>query len=378
MPPTLRLTASAASNDVEEENSEIESSIVNPFDPEDIDVVTRTPNVVSLLSRLESGRLDLAPDFQRRVGIWDQKRKSRLIESLLLKIPLPTMYAAEGPGRDDPWVVVDGIQRISTIASFVRPDLLPKVKFTTLSDLEYLTDYDGLTFSELGPRLRTRIEETEFILNLIRRGTPEAVMFNVFTRINTGGEPLTRQELRHALVPGPGREMLKDLASTKAFSSATGGRIRSNRMEDREIILRPLAFRLQGVETYSKANDFDSYLTQGLRDLSGLSSPSRARIQRDFVSSLIEARRIFEKHAFRKSLPGDPKRLPVNKALFETVIAALLSLPTARRRQIDAPRVLRGFRALLSDEDFVASITQGTGDLRKVVSRHTAVAGVLQ
>ena len=94
--------------------AEEQEHIVEPFDPEDIDVITRSMTVDLLLSRASSGMIDLQPDFQRRWGIWDNKRQSRLIESLLLRIPLPVLYAAEDD--DERWEIVDGIQRLSTIA----------------------------------------------------------------------------------------------------------------------------------------------------------------------------------------------------------------------------------------------------------------------
>ncbi len=360
-------------DDVEPDDTD--SSIVNPFNPEDIDVITRTPNVNVLLSRLSSGRLDLAPDFQRRVGIWSTQKKSRLIESILLKIPLPTMYAADAPDHEDTWLVVDGVQRLSTIASFVKPLEFPDPKFTRLTGLEYLKEYEDKTFDDLSPRLKARIDETEFVLNLIRRGTPAPVMFNIFARINTGGSPLTRQELRHALTPGEGRVVLANLAVAKEFVSATGGRVRDDRMEAREMILRFIAFHLLGVAAYEQASDFDSYLTDGLKRLSSLPKPKRVAVERKFKSSLNAAQQVFGAHAFRKSLPGYPRRAPVNKALFETVLVALAALKDPQRMSIVNRKasILQAFELLLSDNDFMASISQGTGDLRKVQLRHTEV-----
>ena len=140
--------------EVEEETEDPISTIINPFDPEDIDVITRTPNVNLLLSRLKSNRLDLEPDFQRKSGIWNPQRMSRLIESLLLKIPLPTMYAAESQEGDDRWIIVDGVQRISTIASFVDPSLVPKLNFSNLVGLEYLDEYEGFSYEDLSQGFR--------------------------------------------------------------------------------------------------------------------------------------------------------------------------------------------------------------------------------
>lgn len=361
--------------EVEEETEDPISAIVNPFDPEDIDVVTRTPNVNLLLSRLSSDRLDLEPDFQRKSGIWNAQRMSRLIESLLLKIPLPTMYAAESQVGDDRWIVVDGVQRISTIASFVNPSLVPKLNFSKLVGLEYLDEYENFTYQDLSPRLQTRIQETEFILNLIRRGTPEPVMFNIFARINTGGAPLTRQELRHALTPGEGRVLLKELAESDWFKKATGGRVRSDRMEDREMILRFIAFHLAGVDAYTRSTDFDGFLTSALKDLSKIGSKRRTTVARAFDRALDTASQIFEDHAFRKSLPGDDRRAPINKALFEAELAALAHLTAAQQRALVSRSqvVIKRFRSLLDDADFVAAISQGTGDFRKVHLRHDRV-----
>lgn len=365
--------------EVEEEVDDPTSVIVNPFDPEDIDVVTRTPNVNLLLSRLSSDRLDLEPDFQRKSGIWNAQRMSRLIESLLLKIPLPTMYAAESKAGDDRWIIVDGVQRISTIASFVNPSLVPKLGFEKLVGLEYLEEFEEFTYEDLSPRLQTRIQETEFVLNLIRRGTPEPVMFNIFARINTGGAPLTRQELRHALTPGEGRVLLKELAESDSFKTATGGRVRSDRMEDREMILRFIAFYLAGVESYTRTTDFDGFLTGALKDLSKLGAKRRGTVARTFDRALGTASQLFEDHAFRKSLPGDERRAPINKALFEAVLAALASTTAAQQRALVSrtPLIRKRFRGLLDDPDFVAAISQGTGDYRKVQLRHERVRKAL-
>ncbi|MFD0395065.1 DUF262 domain-containing protein [Streptomyces nogalater] len=144
--------------------------------------------------------IDLAPDFQRKAGIWTDGKQSRLIESLLLRIPIPSFYAAEN--KDGSWAIVDGIQRLTSIARFVEPQTVGADPLE-LTGLEYLRNFDGAGFADLSGKLQIRLRETEVVVHVIRRGTPEPVMFNVFARINTGGEPLTRQEIRHAH-PGTG------------------------------------------------------------------------------------------------------------------------------------------------------------------------------
>ncbi|MGK5497417.1 hypothetical protein [Streptomyces sp. URMC 125] len=113
-----------------------------------------------------------------------------------------------------------------------------------LTGLEYLRNFEGAGFANLSGKLRIRLRETEAVVHVIRRGTPEPVMFNVFARINTGGEPLTRQEIRHALISGRARTLLAELAETEEFRRATGYSAVGDRMADREMVLRFLAFRM--------------------------------------------------------------------------------------------------------------------------------------
>lgn len=212
-----------------------------PFDPELIEVHPRNPTVDLVIQRLKRGLIDLQPDFQRKSGIWNERAQSRLIESLLLRIALPTLYAAEED--DESWSVVDGVQRLTTIVRFVKPDAAG-LEPLRLGDLEYLTQYEGSRFEDLPGRMQTRIMETELSVLLIRRGTPEEARFNIFARINTGGQPLTRQELRHALIPGPARALLAKLAESGFFLQATGHSVNPSRMAERELCLRFLAFAM--------------------------------------------------------------------------------------------------------------------------------------
>ncbi|MEV0992661.1 DUF262 domain-containing protein [Streptomyces sp. NPDC049949] len=166
------------------EREDIGERIDSPFDPDLIEVQARNPTVGLLLNRIRRGTIDLAPDFQRRAGIWTLKAQSRLIESLLLRITLPTLYAAEG--EDDSWAIVDGIQRLSTIARFVTPEDIDTEPLR-LTGLEYLTEFNGYLFTDLPGRLQTRIEETELVVLLIRRGTPEEVKFDISPGSTPGG-----------------------------------------------------------------------------------------------------------------------------------------------------------------------------------------------
>ncbi|PRZ03861.1 uncharacterized protein DUF262 [Isoptericola sp. CG 20/1183] len=360
-----------------EEDDPNNETIDEPFDPAKIDVVTRTPTVSLLLARLRRGVLDLTPDFQRRAGIWTDVAQSRLIESLLLRIPLPTLYAAES--GEDSWVVVDGIQRLTTIARFVQPDLIrkdyPNLETLRLTGLEYLGQYEGATYSDLPGNLQTRIDEAELLVHLIRAGTPEPVKFNIFARINTGGLPLTAQELRHALIPGPARQLLAELSRSAEFLHATDGSIRTTRMADREMVLRFLAFLMLDPDEHYRG-DLDGFLRDAMELINHTTVEHHEKLGDSFRRSMNAAARIFETNAFRKLNNWEPnRRLPINKALFETISVNLarlsqknLDLLTSNREEVDMR-----FRELLQDEDFYNAISVGTGSVEKVRERFKAI-----
>lgn len=356
-------------------------TIQDPFDPAKIDVQTRTPTVNLLLSRLSRGVLDLDADFQRKAGLWTDEKQSRLIESLLLRIPLPTIYAAESD--EETWTVVDGIQRLTTIARFVIPDALPtpvgeeRKGRLRLTSLEYLTDYNGRTYEELPGGLQTRINETELVLHLIRSGTPEEVMFNIFARINTGGLPLTQQELRHALIKGRGRDLLRELARNPAFLSATRESVNPDRMADREMIIRFLSFRRVADMAEYKYPDLDAFLRNGMKELNVLHPDDERVLVADFERSMRAAEEIFGDHAFRKVFSSQKRISPINKAMFEAISVNLarlskdeLAILKSRRKQ-----ALAGIIGLLEAEDgvFLGDVSYSTGSASRVRRRFTAV-----
>ncbi|MGW4299122.1 DUF262 domain-containing protein [Streptomyces sp. NPDC004646] len=356
--------------DVEREGTEEGvDQITSPFDPEHIDIETRTTTVDLLVSRLRNEMIDLAPDFQRRAGIWTDEKQSRLIESLLLRIPIPSFYAAEQ--KDGSWVIVDGIQRLTSIARFLEAEAVqaPPLK---LKGLEYLRNFAGAGFHDLSGKLQIRLRETEVVVHVIRRGTPEPVMFNVFARINTGGAPLTRQEIRHALIPGRSRTFLAELAESTEFRAATGHSVVGDRMADREMALRFLAFRLTPPEGY-RSGDFDSFLADAMHRINRFEPADEVRLRHEFTSAMTAAQTIFGVHAFRKYRSGQQRKSPINKALFETIAVNLAALGPdqhARLRQLGA---LNAFADLMEDAEFERSISVATGDTKKVRKRFDAV-----
>lgn len=375
--PVEELNSAGQASGIELEAEGELDTIDQPFDPERIEVGTRSMTVDLLMSRIRSGAIDLAPDFQRRAGIWTNERQSRLIESLLLRIPLPTLYAAED--EVETWAIVDGIQRLTAIARFIDPDAIRESRLV-LTGLEYLSnEFDGATFEDLPPRLQRRVRETELVVHIIRFGTPEEVKFNIFARINTGGMPLSSQELRHALVAGKARDILRDWARINEFKIATNNSIRDDRMADRELILRYIAFRTTPYQQYAN-KDFDDFLRRSMKDINNWSEEKIERMRQDFIDAMRAASKIFGAFAFRKVYRPNAPRFPINKALFEAIAVGLGILDSNERRALcgRADEVLSRFMQLMNDPRFDSSISQGTGDPSKVRYRFSAISNLFR
>ncbi|PHQ47922.1 hypothetical protein BLA24_30960 [Streptomyces cinnamoneus] len=355
----------------DEEAAADADGISAPFRPENIKIETQATTVDLLLSRLREGMIDLAPDFQRRAGIWTDVQQSRLIESLLLRIPISSFHMAQD--EEDNWSVVDGIQRMTAIARFMAPEAVGMPPLV-LRGLDYLHDFHGMGYRDLTGRLRIRLRETQLVVHIIQQGTPEAVKFNVFSRINTGGLPLTPQEIRHAMIEGPIRGYLADLAEDPAFGDATGHSVSNERMADREMVLRFLAFRLSDPSRHAQ-RDFDQFLVDSMHRVNRLSEERREALAVEFRKAMHCATGIFGDHAFRKWRGGKGKS-PINKALFETVAVNLATLDDHSRETLvtSRDRVLEGFFELMKDWDFDRAISVATGDTKKVRKRFAAVA----
>ncbi len=357
-----------------EDEDEDEGSIHTPFDASKTQVVTKPMSVEQLAKRLHHEEIDLAPEFQRGAHLWSKDQKSRLIESMLIRIPLPVFYF--DATDDAKWLVVDGLQRLSTIEHFmVKTSVREPLK---LQGLEYLSQHEGKTFDELPRDLQRRIEETQVFAHLIQPGTPDEVKYNIFKRINTGGLVLTAQEIRHALChKGGSSKFLLELATSLAFLDATDRAIANERMLDREFVLRFVSFSLTPYGVYT-ASDMDAFLNKHMRQLNeaGERGGVRDDLRRRFAQAMNAAQRIFGNDGFRKRYSADRGRNPINKALFDAWSVTLGKLDPAQIEALVARRIelieAQG-AAFRTDPEFEASITQGTGSVKRVHKRFSTV-----
>ena len=349
---------------VEKEKIESDSNseqIDTPFDPTKIKIDTKEPSLDVIMSRIRHNEIDLNPDFQRNPNIWDNKHKSRLIESLLLRIPLPVFYMAAD--KDDNWQVVDGLQRLDAMKNFILD------KSFSLRGLEYLNQFEKKSYDELPQPMKRRINETQISCHIIDPGTPSEVMFNIFKRINTGGKPLSLQEIRHALYPGKARDLINDLADSDEFKKATDHSVNSKRMADRECVLRFAAFYSKKLSTYN--GDLDGFLSKFMKDLNE-NYNQYTNLSDDFKRVMKLAIALFGDEAFRKpKISKGTVRSPINKPLFESWSVNLAHIPETQYELLieRKKKLIDNFHLLIKDEKFFESISLGTQTINKVQTR---------
>ena len=350
---------------------------VKPWDPESIRVSTKTFSVRNILDLVDEDSIELQPDFQR-LRVWKMKQKAQLIESIILQIPLPAFYFAED--RDGSMRVVDGLQRLSTIHDFVRGGNASGFK---LQQLEYIDDVQGQSFDELPAPIKRRIYNTQLVVHVIDPTTPPAVKYDIFRRINTGGTTLTSQEIRHCMSRSRSREFLQKQTSTDLFQEATGYSLENNnRMVDREVVLRFVAFYMMGnIENYRRAGTMEDLLwrtTEHLDDPKEVSDQKLQELGASLAVGLKLSLVVFGEHAFRKWTQASSRRSPFNRALFETWTTQLATRDPDKVTEKANEIANRAMKLMESDFEFMSAITSSTGDPKKVEYRFRAVDKLLE
>lgn len=308
-------------------------------------------SITSLISMLANDLIDLAPAYQREANLWTKKKQSQLIESLLLKLPLPSMYFEYDRVRRK-YVVVDGLQRLCAIKRFAVDKDLKLIGLEFLQDIYEGKGYDDLSFQD---QLELGLEE--ITVNILKAGTPDMAKFIIFKRLNSGGTDLVPQEIRNALYAGPGLELLNSLSELSEFKNIG---FKAKRMKDREVILRSLSFMKFG-DAYS--GRMETFLTESQRQLNVLSREELYDLSQKFRTSLERNKLIFGNHAFRKDRL---RRKEPSASLFDVLVVAMSRLDNEGFARLLSNRkdFLNEFEALLLKDDVFKESVGSKSDRR--------------
>lgn len=231
-------------------------------------------SVGELTNMYTEGDLIIRPPFQRLFR-WDEDQKSRLIESILIGIPLPSIFVAQD--EEGRWELVDGLQRISTLLQLqglLDPEEFPALN---LKETKYLPSMEGLVWESddpavsLSPAQRRDIKRAKIDLKIVQRESDPKTKFDLFQRLNSFGSKLSNQEIRNAQLVGVNAsfvEWMTELAAFPPFSTLLN--LSDNELAqkyDEELVLRFLYLQNKTSETIGKISNFQDGLEEFAIDL---------------------------------------------------------------------------------------------------------------
>ncbi len=346
-----------------------EGSGLYPYDPtkEDIDIREAPHTVFELMRKYEQKKLIINPDFQRNL-VWNPDQKSRFIESIILNFPIPPFYVNQT--REGKYIVVDGLQRTSTLHEFIND------KFE-LKGLEALLKLNGCNFSELKTLVgdyQTRIEDNKLSLYVIKPSVPVAVVYDIFNRINTGGTMLNRQEVRNCIFIGKATELLKELSEEEYFKKAIDNGVSPTRMKDREVVLRYFAFRIFDYKT-DYYGDMSDFVEKAMRKINLMANKEIATLKSDFERVMTLTFEFFGESNFRLSIK-QTRGSRINIAILESV-CYFFSAKSDSFLKKNKQCIKRNFKQLLKNGSYLEAVRFTTSNRANVVNRFKLAQEIL-
>lgn len=313
----------------------------------------------TLVSRLRTSppKLILNPDFQRKYK-WDKEgweRASKFIESCLMRIPLPSCYFAED--KDGMHVVIDGVQRITTIFKFLN-DEFPLEALTTFQELE------GKKFSELGD-YRAELEATTIRCIVLRKDNEQGLVREIFSRLNQGAVSLSDQEIRHALYYGEFDNLLIKLAKLPTickFGQGSNSSVEKDSRESEEQILR--YFALQG-DLSSYGGLLSKYLDDFMLANANASKAQCKKLEDNFSHSLNNCLTVFGKDVF---IGTSKKTTKQSMVYYDLLMPSLGAMSTSQITKAK-PKIKAAFTALCSLEAFQKTLSGGLQNKASILKR---------
>lgn len=348
--------------------------MVNPFDPTKIQIQPKQDVLRNLIDRLRNNEIDMNTDFQRHAELWTPSKMSRLIESILIRFPLPAFYF--DATNDDNWLIVDGLQRLSAIRKFVVEK--DPLKTLHLYDLEYLKDFNGDTYEDLPRQYQRRIDECPITLFQIMPGTPDEVKYSVFRRINTGGLVLNSQEIRNALAEPSVRILLQNLANDENLVLTMGNQ--SKRMLDQELVLRFISFYIQ--DYHQSTKNLTEFMDETMEILKRRSEAELKNLEKAFRRSIRLCYEIFGDNAFEKrSGVANERGKRKNTTLFEVWTVGIARITDAQAKILVQNKrlVIEKLQAITKpDQDFYRAITYATQKREHVRIRYESIEKIIK
>ena len=331
--------------------------------------------VETVLNQLKKGNIDLDPRYQRR-NVWDFKKKSKLIESLIIGLPVPELILAESKEKKGSYIVIDGKQRLLTIRQFCADDGDDEFNKFKLRDLDILENLNGIYYKDIlkDPIYNEYLSafENQTIRTIVIRNWPiEDVLYKIFHRLNTNSLQLSGQELRQALHPGLFLDYV-DEYSTKSKGTKTVLNLKNpdKRMKDVELLIRYFAFKNFSDKYNGNLKVFLDDTCQSLNADFKLNKNGYIENQtNDFEKAIETTIGIFGEDAFHK-WNYDKYVTRFNISIFD-IMVYYFSKPEIRDKSLEhKEKIKQKFQDLCSyDIDFLQSFESSTKDINRTKKR---------
>ncbi|WP_224557033.1 DUF262 domain-containing protein [Pectobacterium versatile] len=333
--------------EIPDDQQEDEDDLDRQISFKDSVVMNADWTIETVNSQITKGNINLQPSFQRR-GAWDDTRKSRLLESIIVGMPVPNIVLAEQKEHRGRFIVIDGKQRLITINDFLGDNF-------KLRGLDIRPELNGLTYSQLPSEDREYLDNSTLRSTVIRSWKDENFLYAIFYRLNSGSLPLSPQELRKALIGGKLLDEIENyLANSNAFHSLFGERL-DKRMRDSELVLRFIAYN-NNISGYR--GNFKEFLDETVEYYEN----NWDELQQEVIGSLqslntaLEAsRKIFGDNAFKKWLGNKYERV-INRAIFDCIARFFCDPTIASLSEQKTIEVEEAFKTLCTVQSFRDSV----------------------
>lgn len=322
-------------------------------------------SVSDIVRMIEDGEIKLDPDYQRNY-VWDNKKSSLLIESIILNVPIPVIYVSQE--KDDTWSVIDGLQRLYSLKRFFDG------KFK-LSGLEILSELNKQDIKSLNPKAQRMLKNGLLRVIMITNDSNEEIKYDVFMRLNTGSVHLTEQELRNCLYRGKLNNLLKDFSHNKMWQTLLGLKGPHKRMADRELALRFLAiyknWDFNDEEIVGYKGRMKSFLNTFMCSYQNIDNNTSLELKRTFDETVEKIVLIYGEDAFRRISSDGIREKSINRAIMDILMFSSTlytkDVLFQKKEQINQ----RLFNLITNDINFGNSIKNGTSDTKVIKARLT-------
>ncbi len=322
------------------------------------------PPVISLHTKWKAGDLVLDPIFQRR-KVWDDARSSRLIESVILEVPLPVFYMAES--QDGTQEVIDGQQRLTAFFRFLDNDF-------ALRGLKAVSNLNGKRYKDLDKTNQRLVRDCAVRTVVFKRESDDNLRFEIFERLNTGAVQLNDQELRNCIYRGAYNKLLNDLAGDPDYMFLMGLNAPEKRMRDVEYVLRFASFYHSTYLKYKPS--MARFLNDDMKTYQKITDKQAKELEQAFKNTVAIIRSLLGTNAFKRYYRGDIKS-PSGRWETKKFNAALFDILMYSFAEVDKNRVMANLDSIreslivlmTENQEFIDSIELSTSAVRMVRQR---------